>query len=56
MFSLLSSLGAISAASFLYIALSDLTPELHQKWGFKHTLKQLTLILVGIITKTLRQM
>ena len=40
---------AISAASFLYIALSDLTPELHQKWGLKHTVKQLVLILVGVL-------
>lgn len=39
---------AISAASFLYIALSDLAPELHKKWGFKHTLKQLILILAGV--------
>jgi len=39
---------AISAASFLYIALSDLTPELHRKWEFKNTLKQLILILAGV--------
>jgi len=39
---------AISAASFLYIALSDLTPELHQKWGFKHSVQQLILILLGV--------
>ena len=41
---------AISAASFLYIALSDLTPELHQRLGLKHGLRQLILILVGIAT------
>ncbi len=39
---------AISAASFLYIALSDLTPELHKKWGFKHSVRQLILILLGV--------
>lgn len=39
---------AISAASFLYIALSDLTPELHKKWGLKHTAKQIILILAGV--------
>jgi zinc and cadmium transporter len=41
---------AISAASFLYIALSDLTPELHKKLGLKHSFRQLILILAGIIT------
>jgi zinc and cadmium transporter len=41
---------AISAASFLYIALSDLTPELHQKLGLKHTMGQLSLIFSGILT------
>lgn len=41
---------AISAASFLYIALSDLTPELHQKFKLKHTITQLILILTGIIS------
>jgi len=40
---------AISAASFLYIALSDLTPELHKKWGLKQTLKQLVLIFAGVL-------
>lgn len=44
---------AISAASFIYIALSDLTPELHQKLGLKHSLGQLILILAGIITMIL---
>jgi len=39
---------AISAASFLYIALSDLTPELHKKWGLKYTVQQLVLILLGV--------
>ena len=39
---------AISAASFLYIALSDLAPELHQKVGLKHVVKQLLIILTGV--------
>ena len=41
---------AISAASFLYIALSDLTPELHRKLGFKYSVRQLLLIILGIVT------
>jgi len=41
---------AISAASFLYIALSDLTPELHQKLGIKHSIRQMILIILGITT------
>jgi zinc and cadmium transporter len=44
---------AISAASFLYIALSDLTPELHQKIGLKYSIRQLILILAGIVTMIL---
>lgn len=44
---------AISAASFLYIALSDLTPELHQKLGLKHSLRQLLLIFAGITSMIL---
>jgi len=41
---------AISAASFLYIALTDLTPELHKKLGLKYGLRQLLFILIGIAT------
>ncbi len=44
---------AISAASFIYIALSDLTPELHKRLGLKHGLRQLLLIILGIITMIL---
>jgi len=44
---------AISAASFLYIALSDLTPELHQKIGLKYSIRQLILIFAGIVTMIL---
>lgn len=41
---------AISAASFLYIALSDLTPELHKKLGLKYSVRQILLIILGIAT------
>ena len=40
---------AISAASFIYIALSDLTPDLHQHTDFKYILRQLLVILAGIL-------
>lgn len=40
---------AISAASFIYIALSDLTPELHQHTDFKYIIRQLLGILIGIV-------
>ncbi len=39
---------AISAASFIYIALSDLAPELHKKIGSKDYIKQLVLILLRV--------
>ncbi len=39
---------AISAASFIYISLVDLAPELHRKIGWKHLLKQLSMILAGM--------
>ena len=39
---------AFSAASFLYISLSDLAPELHQKIGAKYYFRQLVLILAGV--------
>jgi zinc and cadmium transporter len=44
---------AISAASFLYISLSDLTPELHRKWETRETLKQILLIALGILLMVL---
>ncbi len=44
---------AISAASFLYISLSDLAPELHQKIGLKHYIRQLVLILAGVLIMSL---
>jgi len=44
---------AFSASSFLYIALSDLTPELHQKIGMKYYFRQLVLILAGVALMTI---
>ena len=41
---------AISAASFLYIALADLTPELHRKVGFKSSILQFLLMMTGVGT------
>lgn len=41
---------AIAASSFLYIALADLTPELHRRLGFWCTIRQLLLILAGVVT------
>ncbi len=41
---------ALSAASFLYLALSDLTPELHRSVGIKHSVRQFLLMLAGILT------
>ena len=39
---------AIAAASFIYIALSDLTPELHKHTSLKYSIRQLILIIAGI--------
>ncbi len=44
---------AISAASFIYIALSDLTPDLHKNSDFKYIIRQLVTILIGILLMTL---
>jgi zinc and cadmium transporter len=41
---------AISAASFLYIALADFSPELHRKIGLKYAVRQLILLVLGVIT------
>ncbi|MGY6276414.1 ZIP family metal transporter [Methylomonas sp. MgM2] len=41
---------AISAASFIYIAAADLIPSLHRQTGPDTSLRQLTLLLAGIIT------
>ena len=39
---------ALAAGSFLYIAGSDLVPELHRTSNIRHSLGQLAAILVGI--------
>lgn len=41
---------AISVASFLYIALTDLYPELHRKIGFWSVIRQFLMMLAGIGT------
>jgi zinc and cadmium transporter len=41
---------AISAASFLYISLADLSPELHHKVGISHAIRQFILMLFGVGT------
>ena len=44
---------AISASSFIYIALSDLTPDLHRKTEIKYILKQIAFIIIGIVLMAL---
>ena len=41
---------ALSAASFIYIAAADLIPGLHREVGFAATLRQLLLLMAGILT------
>ncbi|HHX82835.1 MAG TPA: ZIP family metal transporter, partial [Pseudomonadaceae bacterium] len=41
---------ALSAASFLYIALADLIPGLHRHSTLRASLRQLLLLLAGILT------
>ena len=41
---------AFSASSFLYIALADLIPEMHQKTKLKESIIQILLIIVGVLT------
>jgi zinc and cadmium transporter len=41
---------AISAASFIYIAVADLVPDLHRQIGLKPALIQFFLLLAGIAT------
>lgn len=41
---------ALSAASFIYIAVADLVPSLHRQVDLRATLTQLTLVLAGIAT------
>lgn len=40
---------AISASSFIYIALSDLTPDLHQRTDLKYSIQQILFIIAGIL-------
>jgi zinc and cadmium transporter len=40
---------AFSAASFIYISLADLVPQMHRKTNFKDSLAQVSLILTGVI-------
>ncbi len=44
---------AIAASSFIYIALSDLTPDLHQHTDLKYIIRQLAVIIIGILLMTL---
>ncbi|MFX1418292.1 MAG: ZIP family metal transporter [Promethearchaeota archaeon] len=44
---------AVAAASFIYIALSDLTPDLHQHTDIKYIIRQLVVIIIGIVLMTL---
>ena len=41
---------ALSAASFIYIAMADLIPELHKRFGIRNTLRQFILFISGIGT------
>lgn len=41
---------ALSAASFIYIAVADLVPSLHRHTGLKSSLRQVVLLLAGIAT------
>lgn len=47
---------ALSAASFIYIAVADLVPSLHRQVGLKSAVTQLVLMLAGIATITLFQL
>jgi zinc and cadmium transporter len=40
---------AFSASSFLYIAMADLIPEMHRRTSFADSLKQIFLIILGIL-------
>jgi zinc and cadmium transporter len=41
---------AFSAASFIYIAVADLIPELHRRWDFADAVLQIVLIGAGVAT------
>jgi zinc and cadmium transporter len=39
---------AIAASSMIYVAISDLIPDLHEKTDTKDSLKQISFILIGV--------
>lgn len=41
---------ALSAASFIYIAMADLIPELHKRFGVRTSIRQFILFILGIGT------
>jgi zinc and cadmium transporter len=41
---------AVAAASFIYIALADLSPELHREIGLTHTIQQVLFMMAGVAT------
>jgi len=41
---------ALSAASFIYMAIADLIPSLHEQSDLKHTIRQFVFIMAGIGT------
>ncbi|MBU7047008.1 MAG: ZIP family metal transporter, partial [Theionarchaea archaeon] len=41
---------AVSAAGFLYIALADLSPELHSRVDLTYSVRQFLLMLAGVVT------
>jgi len=47
---------AVSAASFIYIAMADLVPSLHRQLGLKQALLQFVLVLAGIGTIAMFQL
>jgi zinc and cadmium transporter len=47
---------ALSAASFIYIAVADLVPSFHRQIGIKSALIQFVLVLAGIGTITIFQL
>jgi zinc and cadmium transporter len=40
---------AVAASSFIYIAMADLLPGLHKKTQLSETIKQVILIVMGVI-------
>jgi zinc and cadmium transporter len=40
---------AIAASSFIYIAVADLIPGLHKRVEFRETLRQILLIVAGVV-------